>query len=140
MNHAPTLVAGVKRSAAILLLLTVATGATGQDIQRGLKNYQDISGGRKKLEQLSQQERDEVLLVHRYMQAQRANQSGTPACREARSRATNAASELADYSRRLRSCAETADFADDCSSEFSRVKNAHSDYESAVSDVGSNCR
>lgn len=140
MSHIYTRTKALTRRWLPLLLLTVATGAICQDLQRGLKNYQEIMGGRRKLEQLSPQERSEVIQVHRHIQAQRGDNNASSACRDSRSRATNAASELADYSRRLRSCAESVDFSDDCSSEFRRVRGAHDEYESAVTDVGSNCR
>jgi predicted O-linked N-acetylglucosamine transferase (SPINDLY family) len=126
-----------------LLLMTgicVALAVSAQDLQRGFKNYQDILGGRKKIEQLSSQERSEVLQVHRILQAKRAEAGKSAECESALERARSAASELADYSRRLRNCAEAADFSDDCSTEFRRARNAHSDYESAVSSVNSYCR
>ena len=60
-------------------------------------------------------------------------------CAEARDRATSAASDLSDYARRLQRCADYADFSDDCSTEFRRVRYAHSEYESAASDVSMYC-
>lgn len=124
----------------IVLTMTLSFPATGQDNQRGFRNYQEIISGRKKLEQLSEQEKSEVFRVHRQITARSGGEGKSPQCEDARSKAKGAASELADYSRRLRSCAENEDFADDCSSEYRRVKNSYSDYESAVSEVGSNCR
>lgn len=120
------------------LLLTAPAAA--QDLQRGLRNYQDIMSGKKKLEQLSPQEKQEVIIIHRRLQAQRYGNDKSPECRDALARAESAASELADYSRRLRNCAEAQDYTDDCSTEFRRVRNAHSDYEDAVSSVSSYCR
>jgi|GWRWMinimDraft_15_1066023.scaffolds.fasta_scaffold01124_8 hypothetical protein len=60
-------------------------------------------------------------------------------CRNARERASSSALDLSIYARKLQRCAEAGDLTDDCSMEFRRVKNAHSDYESAVMDVGSEC-
>jgi hypothetical protein len=60
-------------------------------------------------------------------------------CEDARDSAESAASDLASYSRRLQRCAEAGNYSDDCSSEFRRVRNSHSDYESAVSEVSSYC-
>lgn len=111
-----------------------------QDLQRGLRNYQDIISGKKKLEQLPPQERQEVIIIYRRIQAQRYGSDRSPQCKDALVRAESAASELADYARRLRNCADGQDYSDDCSSEFRRVRNAHSDYEDAVSSVSSNCR
>lgn len=60
-------------------------------------------------------------------------------CRVSTDQASSTASDLANYSKRLQRCAEAEDFTDDCSSEFRRVKNAHSDYESVVSEVSVYC-
>jgi hypothetical protein len=111
-----------------------------QDLKRGLRNYQAILKGSKTLKDLTNQERQEVYIIHRRVQAQRYRSSGSQECQDAVRRAADAASELADYSRRLRNCAEAEDFTDDCSSEFSRVRSAHSDYEDATSSVSSYCR
>ncbi len=128
----------------LVALLTLALCPTptifAQDLQRGLRNYQEVLSGKRKLEQLSPQEQQEVLIVHRRVQARKSQSEGSSECRDATARAESAASELADYARRLRNCAEAQDYSDDCSSEFRQVRNAHSDYEDAVSSVGSNCR
>ena len=60
-------------------------------------------------------------------------------CEDARSSAESAASDLSSYARRLAQCADNQDFSDDCYTEFRRVKSAHGDYESAVSEVSSYC-
>lgn len=127
----------------IALLLShvlCASVASAQNIQRGFANYQAILNGQKKLEQLSQEERNEVLWVHRRMAASRSSDGQSPSCKSAREEAEQAANELADYARRLLRCAEGMDFSDDCSSEFRRTRSAHSDYESAISSVSSDCR
>ena len=122
-----------------LLLLSLAKQAVAQDLQRGFRNYQEIMAGRKKLDQLSPQEQQEVLIVFRTVKAAQNKTGKSSACRDAQGRAESAASELADRSRRLRNCAESQDYSEDCSSEFRRVRSAHSDYESAVSSVQSDC-
>lgn len=111
-----------------------------QDLQRGVKNYQEIMRGTKKLEQLSPQEQQEVIIIYQRVKARKSGNDKSSDCQDALSRAESSASELADYARRLRSCAESQNYSDDCSSEFRRVKNSYSDYESAVSSVGSYCR
>lgn len=108
------------------------------DLQRGIRNYQDVMGGRKKLEQLTQQEQQEVLTIYRRAKS-KSGEGKTAECRDARSRAATSATELADRSRRLRNCAEAQDYSEDCTSEFRRVKSAHSDYEDAVHAVGNSC-
>jgi hypothetical protein len=52
------------------LLVALATmlmhvQVSAQDLQRGLRNYQEVMAGRKKLEQLSAQERQEVMIILR---------------------------------------------------------------------------
>ncbi|MFZ3185959.1 MAG: hypothetical protein WA173_17670 [Pseudomonas sp.] len=60
-------------------------------------------------------------------------------CEDATDTAESAASDLADYSRKLQQCAESEDYSDDCDYEFRRVKSAFDDYESSVSDVSNYC-
>jgi hypothetical protein len=45
------------------------------DLQRGVRNYQDIISGRKKLDQLTPQEQQEVLAVHRRIKAKKAQKA-----------------------------------------------------------------
>ena len=123
----------------VATMLVLPVLARGQDLQRGLRNYQDVVAGRKKLDQLSPQEQQEVLIVFRRVRAAHNRGNKSAACRDAADRAESAASELADRARRLRSCAESQDFTDDCDTEFRRVRSAHSDYESAVSSYKSEC-
>lgn len=132
-----------RRLFAIGIALAVAcmtNAARGQtpDLQRGLRNYQDIIAGKKKLDQLSALERQEVLQVARRMKSSRRSEKSRE-CREALERAEEAAQELASSTRALLNCVESEDFEDDCSSEFSRVRSDHDDYEDAVSDVQSYC-
>lgn len=120
-------------------LVAVCQVALSQDLQRGLRNYQEVVAGRKKLDQLTPQEQQEVLAVYRRLRAAQSQGGNSASCGDARERAKSAASELADRSRKLRSCAEAQDYSDDCETEFRRVRNAYSDYESAVSSVKSEC-
>lgn len=114
--------------------------ALAQDMARGLRNYQDVMKGKKTLEGLSKVEQNEVIQVYMLMQSGVDDRKGSSDCRDARSRARSAASDLASAAGRLKSCAESSDFSNDCSSEARRVKSAQSDYESATSSVGSYCR
>lgn len=122
-----------------LVLFIASIQVRSQDLQRGLKNYQDVMAGRKKLDQLTQQEQQEVLIIFRRMKAAQSRNGKSAACRDALDRAESAASELADRARRLRNCAEAQDYSDDCDTEFRRTRSAHDDYESAVSSVQSEC-
>ncbi len=61
----------------LLLVLALAVpGAAFADLQRGLRNYQEIISGRKKVEQLSPEEIREVLEVHKAAERQRGARSG----------------------------------------------------------------
>jgi cell division protein FtsB len=55
----------VLRLFVILTVLMFAAPVIAQDLQRGLRNYQDIISGKKKLDQLSAQEKQEVIIIHR---------------------------------------------------------------------------
>lgn len=122
-----------------LLLLSSAPQSFAQDLQRGFRNYQEIMAGRKKLDQLSAPEQQEVLIVFHRVKAAQNKTGKSSACRDAQEQAESAAAELADRARKLRNCAESQDYNEDCSAEFRRVRSAHSDYESAVSSVQSDC-
>lgn len=131
------------RHVVVLAFLAFATPLLAQEFnyQRAMANYRAVVSGQKKLEQLSTQEQDEVIAVAQVMRARStSSDDDSGECQDAKQRAESAASELADYARRLKNCAESGDTSNDCSSEFRRVKNAQYDYESAVSNVSSNCR
>lgn len=61
-------------------------------------------------------------------------------CESAVSDYNNAVSEIDSYVRRYVNCVSGSQGQDDCSSEFRRLKNAQSDFKSAVSDYQSYCR
>jgi hypothetical protein len=124
-----------------LLCALFAANAFPQEMnyKRGMQNYQAVTTGQKKLSELSAAEQREVVAIARLVSAQDSS-GDSEECADARRRAERAASELADYARRLRTCAESNDFTNDCSTEFRRVRSAQDDYESAVSSVSSDCR
>jgi hypothetical protein len=126
--------------ARLIIFIGIAFMATcdAQDLQRGLRNYQDVVDGKKKLEQLKPEERQEVMLIYRRIKIQ--NLAGkTPECRTANERAESAANELADRSRKLRNCAEALDFSQTCDDEFRKVRNSHGEYEETISSLRNTC-
>ena len=139
MNPRPVFI-NILLIALLVIGVSIEQQANAQDWQRGFRNYKEILEGKRKLEQLSPQERQEVLSVYRQIQSSQTRSGVSPECRDAKIRAESAGSDLADYARRLRSCAEAQDYSDDCSSEFRRTRRAHSDYEDAVSSINSYCR
>lgn len=133
----------VIRIALFVTILTVThlslhSATDAQDLQRGLRNYQSLITGQKSADQLSADERLEVMIIMNRLRSSDNNESSS--CRSALSTAEMAANELADNAKRLASCASAQDYTEDCSSRFRRVRSSYSDYESAVSQVQMNCR
>jgi hypothetical protein len=60
-------------------------------------------------------------------------------CREAISQYNSAKSDVADALKLYAACVSDSDGHDDCSSEFSTLRSAQDDFESAVSEYESNC-
>lgn len=54
-------------------------------------------------------------------------------------RVCEAAEELQTSAEALTRCAASHDFSDDCDSDFSSVRDAHGEYEDAVSDASGDC-
>lgn len=129
--------------AALMLVQLQALPASAQapqiNVERGLANYRAVQSGTKRFELLSPQERNEVIVVARALARSRAPKE-TSACKSAWDRARSAADDVASEAGRLKNCVESGDLRDECYSAFSGVKNAHSDYESAVSEVNSYCQ
>ena len=63
----------------------------------------------------------------------------TSDCERAWDWANSAAADVVSYAQRLIRCVENGDHSDTCYSEARRVRNSHSDYESAVSEVQYEC-
>jgi hypothetical protein len=61
-------------------------------------------------------------------------------CNEVTDAYNSAVSDLSDALQRYSRCLSSSNGHDDCSSEFRRLKNAQSDFESAVSGYESECR
>jgi len=59
----------------IATALSVSSAAFA-DVQRGIRNYQEIMAGRKKIEQLNRVELQEVLKVHEAVQNQQGGNTG----------------------------------------------------------------
>ena len=124
----------------VAILIGFYTICFSQDFnyQKAYQLYQQVVRGEKKLENLTSEERRQVMIIHRALSSS-SDDEGSEDCREAKESARSAADELAYYAKKLKSCAENYDFSDDCYTEYRRTKNAFDDYESAVSDVSSEC-
>ena len=118
-----------------LLCLSVPCNA---DSNAALQLYQQVISGQKKLDSLSPEQQQQVMMVHGIVS--RSSCDGcSDECRDAKEQAESYRDDLESYTKRLYRCVDGNDLTDDCYSEFRRVKSAHSDFESAVSDVGSYC-
>ena len=115
----------------------MSLGAEAFDINRAMQNYQAVTSGTKRIQDLSPEEKSEVLAV---FQANRnsCDDDDTDCC-DAIDDADSSSDDLESSAQSLATCASNDDYSDDCWSEFTSVQSAHSDYESAVSDVDSNC-
>ena len=107
-------------------LMSISTHGYAQSYQRlDSRDYED-------------RERSE----QRYYERDREQEDSRsdPHCKNALKQASRASERLADAARKLRMCAESRQFNDDCSGEFRRTTNTHSDYDEAVSMVRRQCR
>ena len=100
--------------------------------------YQQVMSGQKKIEALTPEQQRQVIQIHKLLN-RRSCEGCSEECRDAREQAESYRDDLEGYVKRLYRCVEDNDLTDDCYSEFRRVKSAHSDFESAVSDVNSYC-
>ena len=66
--------------------------------------------------------------------------AGPNECRDAIERYNSAVDEISSRLRRYARCVSDSQGLDDCSSEFRRLRSAHADFESAVSDHQRECR
>jgi hypothetical protein len=65
--------------------------------------------------------------------------AGVAECKEAIQQYNSAQSDVADALRSYARCLSGSDGHDDCSSEFSSLRSAQDDFESAVAEYESNC-
>src|ERR1041385_872079 len=92
-----------------LMVVFLFTVCYALDYERGARNYQAILAGKKKFEQLSAEERQEVMIIMKAMRSSNRYRGKSSACRDAVQRAESAADDLEAYSGRLRSCAANRD-------------------------------
>ena len=128
-------------SLTFLCLIGSSSVAFSLDFKRGMENYQAIISGKKQFKSLNQEEKNEVVEIMNLIKRSGSSYSDSDSedCRDAKDNASSYADDLASYAARLKRCAENKSFSDDCYSEFRRTKSSHSDYESAVSEVQSEC-
>jgi len=124
-----------------LFLFSGSSVTFSLDFKRGMDNYKAITSGEKQFDSLNQDEKKEVLSIINIIKGSSSSYSDSDSedCRDAKDNASSYADDLASYARKLKNCAENKSFSDDCYSEFRRTKNSHYDYESAVSEVQSEC-
>lgn len=126
------------RLAVIIFIVCFFFAPVYADNNEEFRLYQQVITGQKKLEQLTPEQKQQVITIHGIMNRSSCDGCSIE-CSDAKDQAESYRSDLESYANRLYRCVEGNDLTDDCSSEFRRVKLAHSDFESAVSDVSSNC-
>jgi hypothetical protein len=131
-------------SMAVCLLFAaigVSTTAEAQekfDADKAFRLYNEVLIGNRKFESLTESEKRQVLRVHQALIAGRED-NGSEDCKHARNDAESAANELEYDAQKLANCASRKDLDNNCESEFRKTKNAFEEYNSAVSDVDSEC-
>jgi len=128
----------VSRLMAIIIGLWFLCSPTYADSNEAFRLYQQVISGQKNLEQLTPEQQRQVIMIHGIM-SRSSCEGCSDECRDARDQAESYRSDLESYTKRLYRCVEGNDLTEDCYSEFRRVKSAHSDFESAVSNVSSYC-
>lgn len=80
-----------------------------------------------------------LLLCAAFVLIARPAHAATAECSDAISTYNSALSDVSDALKRYTRCLSGSNGHDDCSSEFRRLKNAQSDFESSVSEYESEC-
>jgi len=120
------------------LILLCCSSLSRADTNEAFRLYQEVLSGQKNLEELSPEQKRQVIIIHGILNRNDCDGCSED-CRDAKERAESYRSDLEGYTGRLHRCIEGNDLTDDCYSEFRRVRSAHSDFESAVSEVTSYC-
>ena len=122
----------------ILLSLLLPPTFSNADTKEAFQLYQQVISGQKKIEDLTPEQQRQVINIHNLLS--RSSCDGcSEECRDAKEQAESNRDDLEGYVKRLYKCDEGNDLTDDCYSEFRRVKSAHSDFESSVSEMSSYC-
>lgn len=123
------------RLALLALMFVLCSQATAQqpDYQHAAQLYQSVATGQRSMESLTPQERQQVLLIARAIRS--SCSSNSHKCQAV----CNAANELESSSRDLAQCASQHDYNDSCDRQFSDVRDAHDELETAVSDADGDC-
>ena len=117
----------------ILLISFFATAQSPTDFEKASKLYSQVIRGERKFENLSANEKLQILTIQQVMSNSCSNTRGK--CREA----CEAANELQSAADDLSRCAKNHDFTDDCDRRFLDTKDKFENYENAVSDTSGNC-
>lgn len=103
------------------------------DYDSASKLYTQITRGERKFEDLSPNEKQQVIAIQQLL----ANSCGSlhGKCRDV----CEAANELKSAADDLSVCAKRHDYSDDCSNRYRDVKDKFEDYEDAVSEASDDC-
>lgn len=101
--------------------------------QQRVRMFQDVMQGRRSLQSLSPADQRAYLQIASLMAPR------CPASGEKCKAICNAAEELESAAKELADCARKRDLSDECWSQFADVRDAHDDYEAAVSNGDGQC-
>lgn len=129
----------MKRPIFILIfsLVLSATHVSAQT-QCSIETYQKILNGLIDFNSLDDETKMCISNIHSVLSRSEAPNSSSD-CEYAWDAAKSAADDVETYAKRLIRCVSSGSFDDDCYTEARRVRSSHQDYESAVSDVQSDC-
>lgn len=95
--------------------------------------YQQVMSGQRSIESLSPNERASVLMMARLLHS--SCSSNSQKCQSV----CDAAEQLESAAKDLAHCAANHDFSDDCDMKFRDTRDAHDEYENAVSEAAGDC-
>jgi len=106
---------------------------------RGEQNLQEILAGRRTLEQFSSTEQLEIINAYKAIHPSQ-DKKISEECENLLNSSKDASNAISEYSKKLQYCIVSGNYVDECYSEFRRIKNAYSDYETSVATFKSRCK
>lgn len=131
-------------SVAVCLLFSAIDTSTAAEAQekfvadKAFGLYNEVITGKRKFESLTEPEKRQVQRVYEALIAGRGD-TGPEDCENARNDAESAANEFEYDDQKFANCAKSKDLDNNCEREFKRAKDAFEEYNSAVSNVDSEC-
>lgn len=118
----------------LMLLPLYASAADQRPAPSPYDLYQQVLSGKLKLNDLSPQQKREVLTIHGIL--------SRPSCGNYKGKCAEACESKAELERaanNLARCAKNADLTEDCEIQFMDTRDAFEEYESKISEVADYC-